>query len=298
MVWWHGWNRRDSNREGYVVVYREAHRARASGWGFSTVLGLLLLLAACNDATPTPRPTDSTASPTPGTPAGNGPAQPSEEVVLVVPLLERESSGKVGIAVITGNESMTSLVLMDRPITYATVEPAHVYTGTCEDLGGVVYVLKGILDGSATTQLDVPISKLRRGTYVINLHQSVATISNFIACGAIPAADDAVTVALTAPDGLGQSGHATLIRQGEKTWVAVSVAPADKGAAQPANIHIGSCANPGAIAHPLTDVVDGMSVTRVDAPLDEVSAEGFALALRHADGNTATYEACGETGQR
>ena len=289
--------------KGYVVINHQVPSVRALGCILSMVLGLLFLFAACEGArpTPTPSPAGGTTGPLPQTPVENGTLGPSEDVVLVLPLFEQGASGKTGIAVMTGNDRTTNLVLMDSPITYATVEPAHIYTGTCDDLGGVVYALNGVLDGSSTTALDVPLSKLQQGTYVINLHKSVAAISSFIACGAIPIADDAVTIGLGAVDEPGQSGHATLIRRNGKTWVAISATLVGEGAAQPANIHSGGCANPGAVAYPLADLVDGMSVTQVYAPLDELLANGLAVTLHappvialHSDDGASARMACGE----
>ena len=113
--------------------------------------------------------------------------EPVKQAVLVVPLLEQNTSGQSGEAVLTAKGGKTEVVLTIEPPTFGLVQPVHVHTGTCDTLGGVVYALEGVLDGQSTTTLDVSLGRLRNGSYVINLHKSAGEIGVNVACGAIPA---------------------------------------------------------------------------------------------------------------
>ena len=263
-------------------------------WVLFLSLGLAVAATSCQGAEPIPTLTTSgpAASPTLQSPAGT--VAPAQHAVLVLPLFERNASGKLVVAVLTAQGDRTDVVMTDRPISYGAVQPAHIYTGTCDRVGGVVYALQGALDGSSTTTLNASLDKLQQGTYVINMHESAARISNYIACGAIPTKDDAATVKLQPIGDSGQSGYATLIRHGEKTTVALSVDPVQSGEAQPVHIHSGACANPGVVVHPLADLAEGISATEVGAPLDGLLMGNFAIALHPSAAGLSTHTACGE----
>ena len=76
--------------------------------------------------------------------------------------------------------------------------PAHIHSGTCDQLGDVVYPLDDVTVpageqmGSAAsnpvefnegTHIDVPLQKLLDGDYAINVHLSAEKIDTYIACG-------------------------------------------------------------------------------------------------------------------
>jgi hypothetical protein len=83
--------------------------------------------------------------------------------------------------------------------------PAHIHSGSCANLGDVVYPLTnlvaptGTTSGQATatvaetsfTTVDVSLTDLLAGTFAINVHESPENIGTYIACGDIGGALDA-----------------------------------------------------------------------------------------------------------
>lgn len=90
----------------------------------------------------------------------------------------------------------------------AAAHPAHIHSGTCEDLGDVVYPLADVAHLSAdatpaatpaasreggepgevvvaesTTILEVSLDEILGGEHAINVHESADNIQNYIACG-------------------------------------------------------------------------------------------------------------------
>ncbi len=110
-----------------------------------------------------------------------------------------------------------------------------------------------------------------------------------------------VTVAFQLPLGAGrdgdQSGTVTLTSRGAKTDVAINVKAGPAGTAQPAHIHEGACPAPGAVKYPLTNVVDGKSVTSLDVTLADLLKGGFAFNVHKSAAESAIYVACGNVPQ-
>jgi len=105
------------------------------------------------------------------------------------------------------------------------------------------------------------------------------------------------TVDLGEQNGSGESGTATLTADGGKTKVVISLDGAPSGTPQPAHIHKGSCEDLDPTpAYGLTNVVDGMSTTDVDEPLDELEDEDYAINVHKAGTDLKTYVACGNVG--
>jgi len=72
-------------------------------------------------------------------------------------------------------------------------QPAHIHTGTCAKLDPrTKYTLTNVVDGSSTTTISgINLGDLLKGNYVIDVHESSADISRYVACTAIkvPAAE-------------------------------------------------------------------------------------------------------------
>lgn len=140
-----------------------------------------------------------------------------------------------GAATPTGNEE------------YAA-HPAHIHSGTCEELGDVVYPLndvapvdfpveagtpaamsspvaegramasEGVVADSVTT-VDTSLDDLLSGEYAINAHESAVNIQNYIACGNITGetTDGQLTVELHELNDSGYTGEAVLVDNGDGT---------------------------------------------------------------------------------
>jgi hypothetical protein len=84
--------------------------------------------------------------------------------------------------------------------TAAEVHPAHIHSGTCDQLGDVVFPLAdvaypsgeemGAAGGhpvklSEVNHVDVPLQEIIDGGHAINVHLSAEEIGTYIACGTI-----------------------------------------------------------------------------------------------------------------
>ncbi|MDP2630800.1 MAG: hypothetical protein Q8P56_05345 [Candidatus Uhrbacteria bacterium] len=103
------------------------------------------------------------------------------------------------------------------------------------------------------------------------------------------------TVTLSAQNASGESGTATLKEDNGKIKVVLDLTGAPAGVMQPAHVHMGSCANLGAVKYPLTFPTDGKSETILDVKWADLKA-GLPLAINvHKSPAEATvYVACGD----
>jgi hypothetical protein len=117
--------------------------------------------------------------------------------------------------------------------TAAEAHPAHIHSGTCDQLGDVVIALEDVAvpadathEGAETahdvkisqTHVDMPLQDLLDGDYAINVHLSAEEIGTYIACGDIggyvitdPAGQTELFVGLRE---LNDSGHTGVARLG------------------------------------------------------------------------------------
>ena len=116
-------------------------------------------------------------------------------------------------------------------------------------------------------------------------------ISIYTACGNIPTEDEAFTIAMNEKGGSGKSGWATLIENDSETDVVVKVSPAGGDGA--AHIHSAQCApSLGPTVHPLSNIVDGVSVTVVPATLASLLAGSFGINTHLEE--TGAVTTCGD----
>jgi hypothetical protein len=113
--------------------------------------------------------------------------------------------------------------------------------------------------------------------------------------GAARAADETLTVTLKAQNGSGQDGTATITKTGENSVHVVVHLSNGTAEPQPAHIHPGTCAtlNPKP-TYPLTNVVNGDSVTDVNANIEDLANEGFAINVHKSAAEVGTYVSCGD----
>ncbi len=168
-------------------------------------------------------------------------------------------------------------------------QPAHIHEGVCPAPGAVKYPLSNVVDGKATTTLDVKLDDLLSGAFSINVHQSAQDLTKYVACGNVP--DGAVLTIDKGRDG-DQNGNAVLVAQGAKTEVYLFVKP-NPGIAQPAHIHEGACPVPGAVKYPLTNAVEGKSKTVIDAAFADLLKGKFAINVHLSAQDLGKYVSCG-----
>jgi len=140
--------------------------------------------------------------------------------------------------------------------------PAHIHSGTCDELGDVLYPLSNAGPGSNTngtadamgdtvgsdediypidisvTTVDAKLSDIANGDTAINVHESADEIANYIACGNIGGMmiGDNLVIGLETLNDSGYSGVAVLTATGDQTQVTVYIGEGlsggDEGAAE------------------------------------------------------------------
>jgi hypothetical protein len=89
-----------------------------------------------------------------------------------------------------------------------------------------------------------------------------------------------------------QRGTATLVAQGENTIVTLDLEPGEANITQLAHIHEGACPGVGAVRFALTNLVNGKSVTVVNASLSSLLAGGYSINVHKSVGEPGIYTAC------
>jgi hypothetical protein len=121
---------------------------------------------------------------------------PAPLATLPVTIVPLGNSGQSGTATLTStpdNKTQVIIALQNEPAS--AVEPAHIHLGTCAKLNPKpVYGLNSVTNGTSTTVVDAPLSKIEAGGYAINIHQSAANIGTYVACGDIPAPEASPTM--------------------------------------------------------------------------------------------------------
>jgi plastocyanin len=124
--------------------------------------------------------------------------------------------------------------------------PAHIHTGTCENLGDIVVPLTDITLLTAgevfgapsavpveesETEADMSLSDILASPHAVNIHQSADAIQVYIACGDIGGrvVDGKLAIGLQEINGSGHSGVAILDTAGDQTEVTVYLANSGAG---------------------------------------------------------------------
>ncbi|HEX3176956.1 MAG TPA: hypothetical protein VHZ49_09780 [Methylomirabilota bacterium] len=125
---------------------------------------------------------------------------------------------------------------------------------------------------------------------VLGLAMVVGTVS-------AASAADSTTVKLSPQSSSGESGTATLTKEGDKQTKVVLDVKGGSGQ-QPVHIHKGTCANlDPKPAYPLSPVTNGKSETVVNASLDDLEKGGYAINGHKSAQEVKTYVFCGDIGK-
>jgi len=104
---------------------------------------------------------------------------------VTVSLAAQNNSGMSGTAVLTpdGGGTKVVLTLSNAPGPH----PAHIHSGSCPNVGAVVYPLTSVTNGHSETTVAASIADLMKQPMAINVHKSPQEISVYTACGDITA---------------------------------------------------------------------------------------------------------------
>lgn len=132
----------------------------------------------------------------------------------------------------------------------------------------------------------------KASTQQVNIQQKTVEPSTSISPEAM---SSEMTVNLAEENKSGESGTATLKEENGKTTVTLTLTGFTKDVFQPAHIHVGACPGVGAVKYPLTNVINGSSVTILSITLAELK-QNLPLAINvHKSAKEITnYTACGE----
>jgi hypothetical protein len=158
------------------------------------------------------------------------------------------------IAAVTALAALTLLVpssVAQTPVADPAEEahPAHIHSGTCDQLGDVVVPLTDVTTAAgehvgaesahgvktSISVVDMPLQEIIDGGHAINVHESAEAIDVYIACGDIGGTlvtdEDGRTHLLIGLGELNDSGHtgtAWLGDDGEQTEVAITLIEPDE----------------------------------------------------------------------
>jgi len=120
-------------------------------------------------------------------------------------------------------------------------------------------------------------------------------INNVFSLEAKGKSENLKTINLLEQNNSNQSGIAKLVEENGKVIVTISLAEFTEGISQPVHIHSGKCPDVGAVVYPLTNVLNGKSVTVLNVTLSELE-KGLPLAINvHKSIDEAkVYTACGD----
>lgn len=124
----------------------------------------------------------------------------------------------------------------------SVAHPAHIHSGTCEELGDVVYPLEDVTDaplqgtqvaspepkeeglpgdviGRSTTVVDASLEDILAEEHAVNVHESAENIDVYVACGNVEAepADGELIIDLMQLNDSGINGQAILSDLGDGT---------------------------------------------------------------------------------
>jgi hypothetical protein len=101
-------------------------------------------------------------------------------------------------------------------------------------------------------------------------------------------------IILRSQSSAGIHGTATLTSLGSKTKVTIVLVEDPPGAQHPAHIHAGTCADFNVVPrYPIETVVNGRSVTIVQAPLADLIGHGLVLEIHSSKYHVNVIAACG-----
>jgi hypothetical protein len=117
--------------------------------------------------------------------AAFAPAAAQENGSLTIDLDEINGSGVSGTATLSEADGQTSVSIELDGTPEGGEHPAHIHSGTCDDLGDVVFPLENVVEGSSESTVEASIDDILAADHAINVHLSADEMDVYVACGEI-----------------------------------------------------------------------------------------------------------------
>lgn len=107
-----------------------------------------------------------------------------QENIFFAPMQGMEQGGAATLVGENGRTKVTITVAsipdLDSP------QPAHIHTGTCREVGNIVYPLNDVINGKSETLINISLETLDMGLpLAINIHRSTQEFGIYTSCGEI-----------------------------------------------------------------------------------------------------------------
>lgn len=178
--------------------------------------------------------------------------------------------------------------------------PAHIHSGTCDNLGDIVAPLSDVTEltagevfGASTavlvkeseTEVALPLGDILSAPHAINIHESADAIQNYIACGDIGGRviDGDLVIGLLELNGSGHHGVAVLAGNDDVTGVTVYLAEEGSDAAaeqEPATTDAATDATPDTAADTAATVVPAETQADATQPVEAPAAAEAPVDIR------------------
>lgn len=132
-----------------------------------------------------------------------GNVQAANTQSITIELVAGREGGQTGSAMLTAKGDQTEVVISVQPPSPGVQQPAHIHTGSCPNVGAVVYPLTNVVDGRSTRLINAKLADLLAGTFGLNVHKSTAESGIYTSCGNVtlsgPASGPLAPLAPAAP---------------------------------------------------------------------------------------------------
>ncbi len=117
-------------------------------------------------------------------PAAGQPAAQAQPRTLIFQLRPQSGSNQRGTIALTDMGAQTRVSIRLRGVPQDANEPAHIHTGTCQNLNPQpAFPLNNVVNGRSDTVVNVSLQQIMSAPHAINVHKSREEVQVYVACG-------------------------------------------------------------------------------------------------------------------